>query len=30
MKEETTGEGWEIGEIPSFGDTRAYIYPLNP
>jgi len=27
---ETTGEGWEIGEIPSFEDTRAYIYPLNP
>ncbi|MEM1558577.1 MAG: hypothetical protein QXG12_08290 [Thermoproteota archaeon] len=27
---ETTGEGWEIGEMPSFKDTRAYVYPLNP
>jgi len=27
---ETTGDGWEIGEMPSFGDTRAYIYPLYP
>jgi len=28
---ETTGEGWEIGDIPpDFTDTRAYIYPINP
>lgn len=28
---ETTGEGWEIGDIPpNFTDTRAYIYPINP
>ena len=28
---ETTGEGWKIGDIPpSFTDTSAFIYPLNP
>jgi len=28
---ETTGEGFEIGEIPSgITNTRAYIYPINP
>jgi len=28
---ESTGDGWEIGDIPSsFTDTRAYIYPVNP
>ncbi len=26
---ETTGEGWKIGQMPSFKDTRANIYPLN-
>lgn len=27
---ETTGEGWEIGEIPSaITDTRAYVYPVD-
>jgi len=28
---ETTGEGWEIGEIPEdYEDESAYVYPLNP
>jgi len=28
---ETTGEGWEIGDIPSdYEDSSAYIYPINP
>jgi len=28
---ETTGEGWEIGDMPSdYEDSRAYIYPINP
>jgi len=28
---ETTGEGWEIGEIPeAYEDELAYVYPLNP
>jgi len=28
---ETTGDGFEIGDMPSgFTDTRAYIYPINP
>jgi CRISPR-associated protein Cas1 len=28
---ETTGEGWEIGDIPpDLTDTRAYIFPINP
>ena len=28
---ETTGEGFEIGQIPrDFTETSAYIYPLNP
>jgi len=27
---ETTGEGWKIGEMPDFDDTRASVYPLNP
>jgi hypothetical protein len=28
---ETTGDGWEIGEIPSeFKDEKAYIYEINP
>ncbi|MCK4581864.1 hypothetical protein KAU18_01010, partial [Candidatus Bathyarchaeota archaeon] len=28
---ETTGEGFEIGQIPdAFTETSAYIYPLNP
>ena len=28
---ETTGEGWEIGEVPSdYQDTNAYLYPINP
>jgi len=28
---ETTGEGFEIGDIPSgITNTRAYIYPINP
>jgi len=26
---ETTGDGWKIGEMPDFGDTYAYVYPLN-
>lgn len=27
---ETTGEGWEVGQIPpSITDTHAYIYPLG-
>lgn len=28
---ETTGEGWEIGDIPSeYEGVSAYIFPLNP
>lgn len=27
---ETTGDGWKIGQMPDFGDTTAYVYPLNP
>jgi len=28
---ETTGEGWEIGDLPSsIIDSRAFIYPVNP
>ncbi len=28
---ETTGEGFDIGKIPSdFTETSAYVYPLNP
>jgi len=27
---ETTGEGWEIGELPSEYKGSAYIYPINP
>ncbi|MEM1581112.1 MAG: transglutaminase-like domain-containing protein [Candidatus Bathyarchaeia archaeon] len=27
---ETTGEGWKVGQMPSFRDESASIYPLNP
>jgi len=28
---ETTGEGWEIGDVPSdYEGSSAYIYPINP
>jgi hypothetical protein len=28
---ETTGEGWEIGELPDdYAGSSAYLYPLNP
>ncbi len=28
---ETTGEGWEIGDLPpSITETYAYVYPINP
>jgi hypothetical protein len=26
---ETTGDGWGIGDFPSFDSGKAYVYPLN-